>query len=185
MKLIRRKADNVVLFAAKILTLDDTGVHGNGWNAWNLDLNAIELLDVLTSVPVGFVGGGWTFINGTWASNAAGLAVILPDKRVQKINELQDKYVSVVYSPITHAGYTWSTDKVSRELLAQVLAAGRVPVGMYWRDITGVPRDMTYVALQDLAYAILERGLAEDLTLMTKTGAVMAATTMAEIDAVS
>ncbi len=112
----------------------------------------------------------------------AHLAAILWKTRSDKIKQLQAGYVSAVYSPIEHAGQTWGADADSRNLLAQVLAVGSVPAEMYWRDSTGTPRAMTFGDLQSLAYAILERGLIADQNLMTKTAAVNAATTAAEID---
>lgn len=101
-----------------------------------------------------------------------------------KIESLRSSYVSEVYSDIQHAGQTWRADPVSRGLLAQVLAVGSVPLDMYWRDSAGTAHPVTYADLQSFAFAILTRGLAADANLITKTDAVDAATTAAEIDAI-
>lgn len=184
MKIIKRTSDNVVLFAGNDLVLDENGVHGNGWTCRVIDAASVQLVNV-ADIPEQFMGGGWAYEDGTWTPNAIADQAILPGKKAAKIEELKAGYVSEVYSPISHAGFTWGTDPDSRNLLGQVLAVGSVPEGMYWRDVTSTPRPMTYADLQALAYAILERGLAADENLMTKTTTVNAATTAAEIDAVS
>lgn len=113
------------------------------------------------------------------------LNAILGVARARKIVELKGGYVAEVYSPIDHDGNTWGADPDSRTLLAQVLAVGSVPEGMYWRDHYQTPVAMTYTDLQALGRAILDRGLMADQNLMTKTVLANAATSIEEIDAVN
>lgn len=113
------------------------------------------------------------------------LNAVLGVARASKIAELKGGYVAEVYSPIDHAGNTWGADPDSRTLLAQVLAVGSVPEGMYWRDHYQTPVAMTYTDLQALGRAILDRGLMADQNLMTKTVLANAAASIEGINAIT
>ena len=184
MKIIKRQSDNIVLFAGNGLAIEQDGVSGPGWKFRNVDVESLTIEDA-DNIPEGFVGGGWTFVDSVWTSNSVGDQEILPRKRAKKIIELRQGYVSAVYADIDHAEHVWGADPDSRALLSQVLAVGSVPEGMYWRDSSGIPRSMAYPDLQGLAYAILVRGLAADLNLMTKTASVGAAITLEDIDSIA
>ncbi|MBS0424555.1 MAG: DUF4376 domain-containing protein [Proteobacteria bacterium] len=184
MKIIKQIADNVVLFAEPDLMLDQTGCSGAGWAFRSINPSEL-VLEEAAEIPDGFVCGGWTYSNGTWATNDIGEQALLPAKRTAKIAELEAARLTVEYSNITHAGQTWKADKISRDLLGQVLAVGSVPSGMYWRDAAGTPRAMTYTDLQALGRAILDRGFLADQNLETKKAAVAAAATAAEIMAIT
>lgn len=184
MKIIKRIADNVVLFFGDDLALNQNGASGDGWIFRGIDPNELALEEI-AGIPDGFVGGGWTYANGVWTINAIGEQTLLPAKRAEKIAELQAVGVALVYSDITHAGQVWKTDLDSRALLAQTLSCGSVPVDMYWRDASGIPHAMTYADLQALARAILDRGFAADKNMETKKAAVAAATTAAQIDSIT
>lgn len=184
-KIIKRWADNVVLFVGNDLVLDEAGLRGAGWTLRS-DIDPNDLvLDEAEEIPEGFVGGGWAYANGVWTINTVGEQAILPTKRAEKIAELQAIGLALVYSDITHAGQTWKTDPDSRALLAQTLAVGSVPEDMYWRDTSGTPHTMTYFELQALARAIFDRGFAADKNMEMKKVAVAAATTAEEIDAIT
>lgn len=180
MKIIKRKSDNVVIFAGDDLVLDENGCRGDGWQLRNMDSSSLSLEDV-ESIPEQFVGSGWAYADGIWTSNQIADQVILPAARAEKIEQFTEQATAVNFSNIDYIGYTWRSDPASQTLLAQVLAIGSVPNGMYWRDSLGVPRAMTYVNLQGLGAAILSRGLVADNNLMTKTAALNAATTAADI----
>lgn len=183
MKIIKRQSDNVVIFAGDDLVLDQDGCSGTGWQSRNIDPNELTL-ETVESIPDQFVGGGWSHNDGVWTSNAIADQIILPAKRAEKIAQFTAQATAENLANIEYLGHTWRADAASQGLLAQVLAIGSVPEGMYWRDASGAPQPMTYADLQGLGAAILARGLAADNNLMTKTAAVNAATTAEDIDAI-
>lgn len=182
MKIAKRSTDNVVLFFGEDLVLDEAGLRGAGWTfRSNIDPNDL-VLDEAAEIPEGFVGGGWTYVNGVWTINTVGEQSLLPAKRAEKIADLQAIGLALVYSDIAHAGQTWKTDPESRSLLSEILSMGSVPEDMYWRDASGAPHTMTYAELQALARAIFDRGFAADKNMEIKKAAIAAATTSAQID---
>lgn len=183
MRIIKRQSDNVVIFAGEDLALDQDGCSGAGWQFRNMDPDELTL-ETVDSIPSQFVGGGWSYIDGVWTSNAIADQVILPAKRAEKIAQFTALATAANFAAIDYLGHAWRADSASQTLLAQVLAIGSVPEGMYWRDASDTPHAMTYADLQGLGAAILSRGLAADSNLMIKTAAVNAATTAEEIDAV-
>ncbi|MXS81583.1 DUF4376 domain-containing protein [Nitrosomonas oligotropha] len=185
MKIIKRRADNVVLFAGNDLVLDEQGLRGAGWTfRSNIDPNEL-VLEEAAEIPEGFTGGGWAYADGVWTINALGEQALLSGKRAEKIAELEAARLAMEYSNLEHAGQTWATDKDSRALLAEVLAPGSVRPGAYWRDISGAEHVMTYAEMQALGRAISDRGYDADETLKAKITAVNAATTAAEIEAIT
>lgn len=183
MKIIKRQSNNVVIFAGDDLALDQGGCRGAGWAFRAIDPNELTL-ETVESIPEQFVGGGWSYSDGVWTSNAIADQVILPAKRAEKMAQFTAQATAANFANIDYLGHTWRADSASQGLLAQVLAIGSVPEGMYWRDSSGVPQPVNYADLQGLGAAILARGLGADENLMTKTAAVNAATTAAEIDAI-
>lgn len=182
MKIIKRKSDDVVLFASPFLALSEGVCSGRGWSYRHTGPE-LELEEV-AELPEGFIVRGWSHKDGVWTSNAIADQVILPAKRAKKIAQFTAQATAENLANIDYMGHTWRADSSSQALLAQVLAIGSVPEGMYWRDSSGTPRAMSYSDLQGLGLAILTHGLAADNNLMTKTAAVVAAATAAEIDAI-
>lgn len=184
MKIIKCQSNNVVIFAGNNLVIENNACRGDGWTFDKIDVTllAVETVD---SIPAGFVGGGWTYLDGIWTANEIGEQALLPAKRAEKIAELQAIGLALVYSDITHAGQTWKTDPESRSLLSEILSMGSVPEDMYWRDTADVEHPMTYADLQALARAIFDRGFAADKNLKTKKAAIAAATTAAQIDLIT
>lgn len=66
MKIIRRKADNVVLFAEQGLALDADGARGDGWVARFVTTADAELVAGVQP-PADFLGGCYTYAGGVWA----------------------------------------------------------------------------------------------------------------------
>lgn len=184
MRIIKRQSDNTVVFAGEDLVLDEDGCRGDGWQFRNVDPNGL-LLENADSLPERFVAGGWAYADGIWTSNQIADQVILPAVRAEKMAQFTAQATAANFANIDYMGYAFRADQASQALLAQVLSIGSVPDGMYWRDSSGVPRAMTYANLQGLGAAILARGLAADNSLMIKTAALNAATTAAEIDAIT
>ena len=103
-------------------------------------------------------------------------------RKDQKMAELLSAYAATVYADIEYNTKTYTADADTQALLAQVLAVGAVPPGMYWRDKTGAQNTMTYADLQGLGGVILERGLIANAKLATKTAGVTAAGSVNDID---
>jgi len=121
----------------------------------------------------------------TEQEEAAADAAAFQFTKDSKIAEMKAAYVAANYADVDYDGKTWKADIESQQLLSSVLSVGSVPVGMYWRDVTETQNPMTYADLQALASAILARGLTLDSNLDTKKASVAAATTQAEVDAIT
>jgi len=183
LKIIKRTdQSNLVVFAGVNLTLVGQVVTGNGWT-YTAPVNWVMVLEEAI-LPEGYVSGGWTYTNGVWAINATGSAAFLPGLRKAKIESLTAASLEAEYEDISYDSLMWASDDSARYLLTQALAVGSVPVGMYWRDVEGVPHDVTYSYLQGLALKMAERALAIDEQLTSKMALVEAATTAAAIRAI-
>lgn len=184
MQIIKRISNNIVIFAGNNLAIENNVCRGDGWTFDKIDVTLLTVESV-DSIPAGFVGGGWIYLDGVWTVNEIGEQALLPAKRSAKIAELEAARLTLEYSNIDHAGQTWSADKDARTLLAQVLAPGSINDDAYWRDAAGVKHAVTYTDLQALGRAISDRGYAADANLETKLAAVIAAETVAEIESIT
>lgn len=184
MKIIKRISNNVAIFAGNNLAIENNACRGDGWTFDKIDVTLLKV-ETVDSIPDGFVGGGWTYLDGVWTANEIGEQALLPEKRAEKIAELQAARVTLEYSDIDYAGQMWSADKDARALLAQVLAPGSVNENAYWRDAAGTKHTVTYTDLQALGRAISDRGYVADANLETKVAAVIAAETVAEIESIT
>jgi len=183
MKIIKRTdRSNLVVFAGENLTLVGQVVTGNGWT-YTAPLNAVMVLEEAV-LPEGYVSGGWTYTDGVWSINDTGKAASFPGLRKLQIEQLTAASLEAEYEDISYDSRVWAADDSARYLLTQALAVGSVPVGMYWRDVTGTPHDVTYSYLQGLALEMAERALAIDEQLTSKMALVEAATTAAAIRAI-
>jgi len=184
MRIIKRTdSGNLVIFAGRNLVLEGQTVSGLGWSFpapghWTMVLEEAIL-------PDGYVASGWTYTDGVWTINEVGSAEILPGKKKNKIEALTASATASNYAGITQDSIVWRADAEGRGLLAEVLSVGSAPAGMYWRDAEGTSHDRTYSQLQDIGYAILDRGLAIDTSLTAKIATVNEATTTAAIEAVT
>lgn len=183
MKIVKRTdRSDLVVFSGDKLTLTGQIVTGNGWS-YTAPVNWVMVLEE-AELPEGYVSGGWTYTGGVWSINATGSSAFLPGLRKLKIASLTESSLAAEYEDITYDALVWAADDSSRYLLTQALAVGSVPVGMYWRDVDGVPHDVTYAYLQGLALKMAERALAIDTQLTSKMAIVEAASTAAAIRAV-
>lgn len=78
MKIVKQKADDLVLFVGGDLVLTDTGLTGNNWRADFATTANCDIFDV-DNVPAAFCPSGFTCVidsNGvaSWTANADGLA---------------------------------------------------------------------------------------------------------------
>lgn len=73
MKIIKRVSDNVVIFKG-----DDLGIQGR--TCTGKDWIFVSMVDIVienvTTLPIDFVGNGWTYIDGVWTANSLGTAFI-------------------------------------------------------------------------------------------------------------
>ncbi len=72
MKIIKRKSDDVVIFAEYDLNLTAEGASGRGWIS-NLVTSADHALEEVGALPQYFIGLGWKY-NGTFTQTAEGAA---------------------------------------------------------------------------------------------------------------
>lgn len=105
--------------------------------------------------------------------------------KTAKIVELKTAFDAENYADIVHNSITWRADKDSQKLLAEVLAPGSVPEGMYWRDSSETQHPMTFADLQALGRAMLDRGLLLDSKFETKKALVIAAQTIEEVNLIN
>jgi len=76
-----------------------------------------------------------------------------------EINKLEADYEAARYAPIDYIGTTFQADRVSQDLITEVLVAagGTMPLGFMWRDANNVATLVEGNLLQGLAAAILMR----------------------------
>ena len=112
-------------------------------------------------------------------------ALLLSDAKSTKIAELKAAFDAENFADISHDAKIWRADKESQQLLSDVLAPGSVPLGMYWRDTAETQHAMTFADLQALGRAMLDRGLILDNKFETKKSAVIAAESVAVVNAIT
>ncbi len=112
-------------------------------------------------------------------------AAVLPDIKAQKIAELQAAYASEIYANIDYDSKTWPADELTQKTLSRVLSPGSVPAAQHWRDASETKYTVTYAYLQGLALAMLERATPAEDGLNAKVVLVNAATTEAEVNAIT
>uniref|UniRef100_UPI002611BA31 DUF4376 domain-containing protein n=1 Tax=uncultured Paraglaciecola sp. TaxID=1765024 RepID=UPI002611BA31 len=103
----------------------------------------------------------------------------------QKILELQAAYAAEIYANIDYDSKTWVADELAQDTLAKVLSPGSVPAGQHWRDVTETSHTVTHSYLEGLALAMLTRNTPAEANLNTKITSVNAATTEAEVNAIT
>ncbi|MDE2398352.1 MAG: hypothetical protein KGM91_23205 [Burkholderiales bacterium] len=120
----------------------------------------------------------------TWA-DARTLAELLADK----LAELAAAYAAAIAQPVTYAGnpYQAGPEVINglKDTMLRFAAAGATPPGFSWGclGVGGVPT--TYADLQGIAHTIGSRDFAAMGNLQTKRAAVRAATTPADVAAVT
>lgn len=73
MKIIKRVSDNVVIFKG-----DDLGIQGRTCTGkdWIFVSTVDIVIENVITLPIDFVGNGWTYIDGVWTANDIGNAYI-------------------------------------------------------------------------------------------------------------
>ena len=109
---------------------------------------------------------------------------LLPQKKAEKIAELNAAYNVAIHADILHNSKTFAADEDRLNLISRFSSLNAVPTGMYFEAIDGEQVPMTLTQLRALGSAMAARGLAEHQNLTTKKSVVNAATTISEIDSV-
>ena len=90
MRIIKRTADNVVIFAEPDLTLSPEGASGAGWVS-NSVTSEDHVLEEIAALPKDFIGLGYSCVNGVMTINDCGTAHALKqadleaDKAAQQV----------------------------------------------------------------------------------------------------
>ncbi len=113
----------------------------------------------------------------------------LAQAKAQQLALLQTAYDAARQVPVSYMSTTFQADDYSQTTLNKTLAcltpAGATPAGFYWVDANNVPVTMTLAQLQGLAQAMFATGWAAFQHLQALKGAVNAATTVAQVQAVT
>jgi len=127
------------------------------------------------------------------AAIAGTLGIIAPyvqslsDAQSQQLALMDSSYAEAVTTPISYMGTTFQADQASQDLIASVLTAagGALPAGFAWYDVNNAPVTMTFAELQGLAASILGRGQPLFIHKQTQKAAIRAASTVAQVQAVT
>jgi hypothetical protein len=94
-----------------------------------------------------------------------------------------------VYNSVAGVKQTYQADAGSRSNLQDMLEAFRkpqaVPNGFFWVSLDNTHVDFTYADLQGLAETLGTRGAAAFVNLQVKKSQIRAATTIADVQAVT
>jgi hypothetical protein len=83
MKIIKRLADNAVIFSGNDLTLTADSVHGDGWYAPSFTTANAALETIPGALPDNYMGACYTYSGGVWA--------VLPEAQAQVTAMVADK----------------------------------------------------------------------------------------------
>lgn len=124
---------------------------------------------------------GCFFRAGAWVIVTADQ--ITPAKAAQNA-VLASAYAAAIQIPVAYMATTFQADSGSQDTLTKCLVAGSVPAGFYWLDANNAQVPMTFAQLQGLAGAMLTQGQTAFARLQTRKSAVLAAATVAAVQAV-
>ena len=181
MNIIRRKSDNIVLYAANDLYLVESECRGNGWvDATNTNANC-ELLTV-DEIPNNFKGGSFIY-DGTWTLIDNDLLNKLKeDKQV----EIRDAFELESDLPVDAEGYTWNGGLNSAFIingLAEVIGFRSKAQGTI-HDKTNRPRTMNATTMKNVAANIEEAYQVKFVKKQSLLVQIEEATTTSEVEAI-
>lgn len=151
-------------------------------------VTAIEPANKSISNEAGLPRANWSgyeWVDMPYVQDNYAETVALLELKEKKKSELRGAYVNTTTQSIVHDNETWAAGQSDQDLLVRVLSVGAVPAGMYWRNINGAAKQMSYAALQALAKAILERSLVADMNLTNKLSAVDTASSTEEVNSIT
>lgn len=203
MKIIIRNTDSVVIHAGENLILTETGVTGDGWADDNFTIANATIADA--TLPDNFTGAAFSYIGGVWAvvdqaaydfalamlSKPHALIALTTTKEAKntQINLWRAEANQTVFP---HLGKHIACDALSRSdidaVAGSVSLTGAFPVGFpgAWKYT-----DNTYLMLPDVQafkemYASMtQAGTVNFARSQTLKTALAAATTLAEVNALS
>lgn len=158
-----------------------------------------------------FADGAWSAVadhrGETWYDQTTGNAVEIEElgepashlapelPAAMQLAQARDAQAAVLNSacrqasaqPVSYLGTTFQADAASQDKVHKALVAlnGQVPDGFYWLDAANEQVAMTFADLQGLAAAMWAQDWAAFQNLQTKKAAVLAATTVADVQAVA
>jgi len=109
----------------------------------------------------------------------------LAQAQFEQIAAIEAAYTAANEAPITYAGHTFQADAASVALMAQVASALPAGASIGWYDIDNIEVPLTDVQFAELRRAILTRGQPLFAKKQTLKDAIRAATTVAEVEAVT
>lgn len=198
MNIITQNSDNVVLFAEPNITIDSNGIYGDGW-VYNGLTSSTALLTSGVTLPVGFLLGAWSYLNGTWAITNTVAVNAFVAKNLQaaqsaQVQILTNAYQTAITQPVSFTSASGVTKLFQADpqsvynlqgILASYTPAGSTPSGFYWvaADNTLVP--MVLSDLQGMAKLMGAQGWAQFQHLQTLKSKVLAATTISAVEAIT
>ena len=115
-------------------------------------------------------------------------SVPLTEIKNGKKAELLAAYHAAIHADVAYMSTTFQNDELSQLTLTRALLgyfiAGSVPIGFYWVDANNAPLSMTLLQLRGLLNAMLSAQWAGYQRLQTLKGQVIAAATLAAVQAV-
>jgi len=130
--------------------------------------------------------GDFIYTDGGLRMDSAAIAAIeLNQAQFKQIAAIEAAYTAANEAPITYAGHTFQADAASVALMAQVASALPAGASIGWYDIDNIEVPLTDVQFAELRRAILTRGQPLFAKKQTLKDAIRAATTVAEVEAVT
>lgn len=137
----------------------------------------------------------WPSLEGAIADGNADVVVwvaptaaeLLSQAQAAQINLLTAAYTAAIQQNVSYMGTTFQADSASQQRLNLVITGcgGTLPSGFYWVDAGNNQVVMTFAELQGLGQTMLGQGWAAFSNLQSKKAAVLAAATVAAVEAIS
>ena len=154
---------------------------------------AVELDDATFFASMQPTSGQWTLINGVCTLVPLSAAAALASAQADQIAALAASYQAATHAAVTFTSAggvakSFQADPASVANLGKMLdafaASKAVPAGFYWLSADNAQVPFTYADMQGLAQAFGLAGLSAFQNYQSKKAAVLAATTIATVQAV-
>lgn len=187
-QIVIRKSDNLVVHSGDGLEFSPYLV-GLTFMDSSITADTHKIVDDVT-LPQPWADGAYTYANGCFAAIGA---PSLSNAQTRQLASLNASYREAISAPVGFKSAngtmeTYQADPGSIDCLNYSLAGyqsvGATPPGFYWVAADNVRVPFTYADLQGLAAAITAQWWAAFQHLQDKKAAVIAATTMAQVQAI-
>lgn len=149
---------------------------GNVYGFDETDPAQLALMNKLTTT--------WTDVTGSWPP-----PITLSQAQTAQIAILYQSYLTAIYQPVTYNGIVYQADQGSQDNLNKMLAVytpqGATPAGFYWVAADNSQTPFTLANMQSLANVMGSQGWTAFQHLQTKKAAVLAATTIAQVQTIT